>query len=496
MYKVLIVDDEPWIIKDLKSLIDWETFGFRIVAEASSGEEAEKLIKVHNPDMIISDIRMPEMNGLELVQNIKTRRRDMIIVFISAYSDFTYAQEAINIGAFDYILKPVEVEKLKSTLRKVFLALEERTTINNSIKNYNNTRLLTEIIDMKASHSKIRVRLSEYGFCQEYDNFRIIIVKAESTFISIGIDIISQDIFSNLMKVKYISALMGVNKWIYLINYSSMNKEDTIKFYKKVLSIVKLYKLDIGVSKSFESLEEVRSFFLQADLMVENRIVTGRHGMYFYRKEKAYSINNICNSMLKTSNQAELRDAIKQIPVKCKKLRLNIEEIIKIYNQAVLCVARSNAVNMEMEILDKKEFAYRFSSMEDIVKTLLEGFETYSDSDVGKLVSNNIVRKVIDEINNSFNKKIMISDLAEKFHINSNYLSGLFKNYTGKSFTNYLVEVRINKAAELLDDGELTLYEISEKVGYEDYFHFSKIFKKYKNVSPNVYRKDIRRRTV
>lgn len=247
MYKVLLIDDEPWILKDIELLVDWEGLGFKVIGKISDSEQAMYFIKKQQPELIICDIKMPGLNGLDLMRMVKKRFGNIFVVFLSAYSEFSYAKEAIEIGAFDYILKPTE-------------------------KN--------ELIKVVAKARKI------------------------------------------------------------------LDKDKEEKYFNK----------------------------------------------------------------------------------------------------------------------------------EDI-----------EDSGLPE-VSNDIIEKIIEEIEDKYNQDLRLQDLADKYHVNYNYLGQLFKKEIGKTFTNYLVELRIKKAIELFSK-DFLFYEVAKIVGYNDYYHFCKIFKKHKGMNPSEYKK-------
>lgn len=128
MYSVMIVDDEPIIRKGLKKIINWEEYGFKIACEARDGEDALELIKEYNIDFIISDIKMHKITGIELLRKIRENGLDTLVLLLSGYDEFSYAQEGIRLGAFDYILKPLDAQKLKNILINAYdkLAMKEK----------------------------------------------------------------------------------------------------------------------------------------------------------------------------------------------------------------------------------------------------------------------------------------------------------------------------------------------------------------------------------
>ena len=122
MFKVIIIDDEPIIRKGLKNIINWKQFDCTVCAEASDGEEGKQLIEAHRPDILITDIRMPEMDGLNMIRDVKSYIPNCKIIILTGYRDFDYVQEAIKLGAFDFVLKPSKIEELAAVVKR---AVEE-----------------------------------------------------------------------------------------------------------------------------------------------------------------------------------------------------------------------------------------------------------------------------------------------------------------------------------------------------------------------------------
>ncbi|HEY8500343.1 MAG TPA: response regulator, partial [Clostridia bacterium] len=141
MFKVIIIDDEPIIRKGLKNIINWKQFGCTVCAEASDGEEGKHLIEVHHPDILITDIRMPEMDGLNMIRDVKSCIPNCKIIILTGYRDFDYVQEAIKLGAFDFVLKPSRIEELAAVVRR---AVDELKCQRNRAEEMDKLRRLFE----------------------------------------------------------------------------------------------------------------------------------------------------------------------------------------------------------------------------------------------------------------------------------------------------------------------------------------------------------------
>lgn len=195
MFKAVIVDDESWILDDLRGIINWNEEGFEIIGEAENGSKAEAIIKRYKPDIVFCDIRMPEMNGIELLGRVKSKYRNILIVFISAYSDFSYAQQAVALGAFDYLLKPVEVNILKNVLRRARSHIEEIKNIYKKVEDFEITKLFFDILDKTDNFDEIKRKLAEYYCLCNNDLYYIGVVKDRDFTHKVNINLISKKFF-------------------------------------------------------------------------------------------------------------------------------------------------------------------------------------------------------------------------------------------------------------------------------------------------------------
>ena len=166
MLKVLLVDDEPFIIQGLKVIIDWENEEFEIAGTASNGKEALQFLENENVDLVIADIRMPEMTGLELLETLrKDKKSDVYFVILSGYADFSYAQQAMQNDCTDYILKPVDKEMLLKVLNKVLVLKNEKNQINEDNKKMKHEKIMTKSdgkkVKWEIKNNRVRVYLPQ-----------------------------------------------------------------------------------------------------------------------------------------------------------------------------------------------------------------------------------------------------------------------------------------------------------------------------------------------
>lgn len=487
MFKVLLVDDESWILTDLCNLIGWEDYGFEIIAKAGNGTEAEMLIEVHRPDLIISDIKMQGVSGIELLGNMKAKRnRHSETVLISAYEDFAYAQEAVRLGAFDYLLKPIGKKALVDVLQRAYARLCETRQIRQQLANYEMSQIILELVETGHDEERIQEMINGQGLSWIYEPYRAFVIRTNSG--DSDIESFKQGLFVALPGLTVAFAQIGGRKWAGMIRDSSLRHRHADTLYKKLCMLSRTYKLDIGISQPHRKPGQFKQAYKQADTMADHRFITGRFGLHLYRS-LSYSRFNTLLKNIQSEPYNSLRELIRRISRIAR--GMNMEQLEKVYDAFLLRMDPSGVMSGTIaDFVHEKELPLLFSDIHQLMANLTEQLnEGVMENRQSQQSSNVVIRKIVQIIHTQYNGKLMIGSLAEQFRMNACYLSSLFKRETGKSFTGYLVEVRLNKAADLLQDAALTLYDVSELVGYDDYFHFSKLFKKYRGVSPVAYRK-------
>ncbi len=482
MYKVLLIDDEPWILKDMELIIDWEEFGFKVIGKISDSEQALYLIKKQQPDLIICDIKMPGLNGIELMKMVKERFKDIFVVFLSAYSEFGYARQAIELGAFDYILKPTDESDLTNVLQRIHGRLAEKEEQQNKLKRYKNSELFLELIEDRLASSTIKRKLSSLGYELPYQNFMVAIVD----FIKNNNPGNWQEDFRGCFPgCKLIYIQLGEHKWAVLYNCKEIRSELVQLWFSDLKKVARKEDILIGVSNDFDDLTLLKHYYRQAELMSYSSFIYKKSGIFLYSQ---YNNNykELSRAIKRLTSPDKFKKMITELPGLLVNKKINLEEIAYLYNQLREKALALFSLDSELELLDPVDIVYSFNNLEELF-TQLADFIVQEDNSYSE-VSHDIVGSILEEIEGSYAKDLRLQDLADKYHLNYNYLSQLFKKETGQTFTNYLVELRIKKAIKLFAE-DLLFYEIARKVGYNDYYHFCKIFKKHRGINPSEFKK-------
>ncbi|PYI56611.1 response regulator [Paenibacillus flagellatus] len=490
MYNVLMVDDERWILEDLRQLVDWEALGFRIVAEAASGTEAEVMFKLHRPDLIVSDVRMPGLNGLDLCRKIGVRRAGTVIVFISAYDDFEYAKEAVKLGAFDYMLKPVNPAELAETLGRVARHLEREKRRDGQLADYERSMAFIEMMERRGEPGLVRETLTQLGVAGEA-SYRVAIVKAGERTDGHAFERLLRDWTASLPpNVSVAGARLGSRTWACVLNEADgrLTVGGFRDLWRSFRAKSGLDRVRAGVSLHFRDFDAVREAYRQADIMADQHFIDGQWGVRIYRKQAGRRFDDVWRRIATADRHGldAALDFLRRPP-----RTVNLDGAVRLYNAIALRISQLQQAAGEPDVLAPGDLTLLFADMADAVGALSGRLREGAGEKWRKAVHHVVVDEMVDEIRRRYDQKLMIGGFAERYHLSPNYLSHLFKQVTGESFTSLLVGVRMSKAAELLADQRLALQEVSERVGYDDYFHFSKLFKKHMRMTPAAYRKSI-----
>lgn len=463
MYKVILIDDEQWIIKSLKKSIPWNQYGFEICATATDGKIALEKINELHPDVIFTDIKMPHMNGLELIAKAKHIHPDLLSVIISGYAEFEFAKTAIQHKVDGYCIKPIEEEEIIEHLKNF------RTKLDNLKRNRNNLDLLSCI---ESNDKNIFKKLFPYE-----RNINIVV--------SIGDKITYLE-----DKPQTLYCNISLNKWLYFlpefINVGQIkgNLNENIKG-------VGIFKINLQTDDLAKSIDEANIRAHQYFFNKENLVFADN-----YDKNKIKTYNHLLNEIVAQVKKKDIT-ALNRLFDEIKSVlnSINIAELKKSYNilntLKFLNIPRGSSeedeiwIDQDTVILNnwnnaEEYFAYFCNEIKILLNIRNEDTQVYS--------GNKLISDIINYIKDNYKENITLYNLSEKFNINQSYLSQLFKNETGINFINYLTNYRISKARLLLLETDMYINDIAQEVGYDDYLYFRKVFKKVNNVTPTEYR--------
>ncbi len=535
-WKVLIADDEQMIIKLIISLIPWDELNLELASTASNGLEAIEYLKNNDADILITDARMPECDGIELIKWCHQQKKEMRYIVISGFRHFEYAHGAIQYGVDSYLLKPINQEELIENLKLIINKLEEKRREKSKASemkaqpDLNRDRMRRHFISSYVFDGKefLNREIDSVDYInEEYQlNFaegiyRAIFVKLDdtkNTSYRLGsfLDKIKEE--AEAMWAEYITENIGCSVHsgvMFFLNYQEEQRESLkrdiealLAKCEKMVDTLDGIRVTIGVSCAEKSLHGIRHCMVTAVDAIKYRLYLP-HVPVIYYDDYSYKIvpvssiwtverSNLLENYLRTGNEKGIQKLLFDLKMEIHKDK-NISPVV-LYD-----VARTIQEEVERVfstfVRDEDEKAELFE------KYLTELDNTETVDGIGDCLSHmcrksieiieremkqqeiqpiRMIRQYIDE---HFSENISLDDLADKVQLSKNYVSAIFRKETGVNFLDFLTSKRIDEAAKLLRKSTMSISEIAEKVGYSDVKYFSKLCKKNLGMSPSEYRK-------
>ncbi|KON66485.1 hypothetical protein AKG34_25890 [Peribacillus butanolivorans] len=495
MYNVFLVDDEPFIIEGMRALVPWEDYGLKVVGEASNGSEAIKKLETCHVDILLTDIMMPIMDGLELISTLKERHPNTKYIVLSGYEEFEYVKKGMKLGIENYLLKPVNEQELISTLENSIEKLEKSTNNEEAytiLRDNTIWRCLNQDIDAKEWRERVEL------YSLEFDGQNLAVVLMQ---ISDG-EHENSSFFRKRVEELFQSVCI-INPDGELILLVSFNCEDGLK--KKLDELNMLFagyvsgKYHINVGSFVCSTSELYKSYQRAKELSSYRLVLKESGLITDELTKQYT-----QASLSTSNELDdlkryivgseqekaflwIKGAFDEINKSTKKVAPTIIrgfaiEIVTSIQKDVSSHANEQTVGIVKRILE----AYSIGILVDILIDFIEGiFRTLEQKSEHR---SPIIQSVVQYIQEHFYEELSLKTLSYKFHINSIYLGQLFQKETGLVFSEYINHLRLEKAKQLLRGTHLKAGIIGKQVGYSDSAYFYKQFKKAVGITPSAWR--------
>ena len=519
MYKMMIADDEPAICMGLKKAINWGSMGIEVIALAENGQSALDLYKQHRPQIVLADINMPKLDGLTMLSEIKKYDTTTIVIFISAYSKFSYAQRAIELGAFHYLIKPFSEDDLIKVVKQATNQLKERESTRRMIKyasiaqeQYQRDIILstaTGVIPFKESTKKVLSRTIRLDLA-ECECFGLLLKADNTSDIQQLRSLVLSSIKHNRAEGNRLLVLEPCRDELLLAYFFLPSYKQQAEKLCTNLTISTFSQIQ-SVKAGMSGIHLVTKGFPKLYAECSCSLIT------LYEKTpktNLFRFSNIdCSAKLPNVHQDAFSDLIfstfqsqkvDQIHSACYRLLLQLCSCGRIYHTVDCCMTLISNVHYFFNKLDWQLSDDIFiQKLEDINEKLQNQIHTsllscysfcieilkelYDIFQNNLLVSNHMVKVAVSYIQNNYSHEISLASISNQLQITPNYLSKLFKEKTGSSFTEYLTVYRLDAAKKMLRSGQYKVYEVAEKVGYSDSQYFSKQFKKNVGVTPKEY---------
>lgn len=511
--KILIVDDEIITLKMLKNIIPFERLELEPVGFVQDGNSAYKIFTELQPDIVISDIRMNAMDGLELAKKIHDTHSQTKILLMSAYADFSYVKQAIQLGCSDYVLKPIDEDELIKSLEKMISEIKgnnnTKKIIDKSEKYIRNLELYKYMRDNKGFNNVIRYK-NDYNI--NFDKYYLILVDENISSINEymnkgNLEIIQQSYVENILEdivvKKYFKNMLVIdfesNKWLVIIDCADINeiagicKEIILSFHQNFkFSIITCF------SKQAKNISELPTLYNQVKNLREYDFYIGDTEILGYDYN---CVEQEIDRIHKIGLMKEAQQAVKNFDTEYAIKVLNeLFEISAVFQPDALneiydfCIKLIYCIQDCLENSDeisKYNFTYstlkQYGSLKELKAFMMHTISLINNNKSEKKYSQ-IIEEGINIIENNYGENLSLNDICNKIAVSKNYFCYLFKREVGISPWTYLTQIRLKYAKRLLETTDLKTYEIAFKVGYDNPSYFSKIFKKTEDMTPNEYR--------
>lgn len=502
IYQALIIDDEEIVCRGLAEFVKWKEHGFEVAGTANSVDEALLLLKTLHVDVIFADIRMPEKTGLELLPILREKYAEIKTVILSGYSDFTYAREALRYGAFDYLTKPVilsEMEELLDRLHDSFDRQQQLLAVHTS-------RMEALLLSAARGYSLPEPEKLALPVLGKWFGLSMTLINRQVS---------EQELLQKKASMKaHISALIPASILLDDDVYSlfalipCQSEQEMTSFLDLLGQLCcELKEWVCGASRLKKDMHQLHKAWQESDQAMRFLLARSKEGIILYKNIEAIfsqeapqmqsvlmeTLHRLTNPETRATVMTYVHDSLAasyqkdctltQFQTVC--IRFLIELNGHLCNPDLPEEDLHTTLNQTLsQILLAQNGQATANCVTDYMEWLTGQIALCDDQQLGT----GVIREIQLFIRQHYAENISLNFLAEHFYLHSNYLSKLFKDKTGKNFIEYLTEIRMEKAKDLLQNTEFKIIEICAMTGYDNPRYFSKLFKTHTGMTPREYR--------
>lgn len=452
MYSVYLVDDEPWALKLIENGFPWAAYGFEVVGKSKTVGDARAILPQLLPDVVVTDIRIAGESGIDLIRRLREQQIDTTVIVLTGYADFHIAQAAIKLDAFDFLLKPIDLEETDALLQKLAVHLQQKDGRKR------------EAILEKLKTTSVSAYLRQQGIPTAAPFIRAVTIRNMSPEERADLPFPASNVLpSPSGQVTY---LMEQNP----------DRESAFLRALRPLS----HRYSIGISGPADADESLYTPVSHAEMIACQRFITGRNDIFFYTGQPYRKVVCLADELLQ-SRADQTPHTAEWLCNRFVTDSYHMENLV----QLIGCLAQSSAVK---PVDDYTELLTSYHDVKEMAASLLDSLHISPSSSLQADDKNLIYERMLRLVRQRYAEDISLSELARELNISSSYLSEIFSRYEGIPFSKYLNGLRNARACELLDGTRLSVQEIADLSGFHDYFYFNKQFKKSFGMTPVQYR--------
>ncbi|UJF34810.1 response regulator [Paenibacillus hexagrammi] len=526
--RMCVIDDIRTVVQGIANQINWETYGICISGTASNGEQGIELIQRTEPHIVLTDIRMPKIDGLEMTRQVLAMYPRTKIVFLSGYTDFEYAQEALRLGAFDYIVKPYTPQKIIDVVLKAKQAIEEEMSETQRYRDmerklreslpYLRQEYFQLLLQFPTTPEQAKRRWDFLQIPLERERFIVMLTEIDQfseqtdTLPVQEVELIRftvQNILEETLKehTKEFVFRDQTNRFVAIFNPpADLNAEAIAEKCRENVSAYSRYTLSVGLGEEVQEIHQISYSYSQAIAALSYNFYTGGNTVYSYRhmtpvyqplpryspekeKELFYCLrsgnlpkaSSIVDELFEETVHASTPPAPEVVKGMCDELAFLIN---RVFSEKL---TREEMEGIERQLYHIKNLStYKLKELQDHIKEMCRiGCDIIQKRHVEDV--NQVVEQVIAHIRQNVASNMTVNDYAKLVYLSGSYFANLFKKVTGMTVTQFVTAERMEQTKALLLEGK-QVQEIAQALGYEDRRHFSELFKKHTGMTPSEFK--------
>lgn len=525
-YKVLLVDDEEEAIEAIRLKLEWETLGFEVIGSANNGVKALELVERLQPDVVITDIKMPYMDGLELARALNEDYQNIHIIIFTGFDEFEYAKEAVHLEIEEYMLKPINSQELSECLKRLKKTLdnerEEKLNVK-KLEHYFNaslpmfqTNLFISLIEGRITEADCEKFLAAYQIHMTGPLFGCAVFHTSEHHVPEGMNAlllsmsVEQEIRERIAEKWKSQMFTYLGNTVLVMELNSEEEavaftDDCDRFCRWAYRVMGAV-VTAGIGRACDSLFTINQSYAGAREAVSYRVL--------YGTQRAINIGEIApteqeisvqsedtkmHALFKTINLGSREEIEKAAQSEIEKLHRNAKTVSQ-YKLATMEMVGAFYRFCANNFIDFKDYCAEvenpYEKVPEMDESTLKGWLVNSAvaiSEELKNARNTTSRRIVEEAKGIVRDRYMQPELSldtvcSELGVSNSYFSSLFRKETGKTFISWLTDYRMDHAADLMLETNEKSYKIAERVGYQDANYFSYVFKKRFGMSPSKYR--------
>ncbi len=531
--RVLVADDEYWIRENMRTVIDWDALGLELLPMATDGEDALVKMEEYPADIVITDINMPYLSGVELMEQLRARWPNTAILVLSGYSDFEYVHKALLLGALDYVLKPLNRSKLMEAIARAteHVLTQTRRRRERSAEQEKLNLAASMVLDREFSQwlhdarhqEKLQsMEASLFDYEAAFSSYRVVLVRLPGFMQHLGEGQLPRSAAEAVYRIKMAlsAAVPSGNKLVihdlyhanhFLLITEMDEAELQCMLPDKLMQLASLSHVQprAMVSGSYFSFRDLRKAYdevrrclssMKCSDAMEIGFFASAHVQPVVQRISADMVHQLEHAA-RSQQREHFERLVEQIGIyRCQEENWTVMELMHSLNcitwilQHLTEESRSGeqraALDNLQELLLSAVDSMELDQLRSLFAQLMDEYFTSADHGGGSESMRHTVQRVREYIDAHYDEAISLSTLAARFHVDDSYLSRMFKQQVGCNLMLYLASARMAQAKKLLAQKDMNITDVAQMVGYDDYAYFSRVFKRMEGKSPRAYREE------